>query len=163
MNGRQARLQRNGQHFNPTEPGLAEIRRLMFGDRFKSGYGLKDPAYMPLTPHEAAEYLFSQGATAWDKYHSAEELEGWIMAGPDIDELGPLDRSERCYDDVGRLVARWLLMRLRSVPEDSRLTVTFWEAMESIYPRMSTLSLSTAQREWARSAALRKRDELSDE
>jgi hypothetical protein len=155
MNGRQSRLQRNGQRFSPTDPGLAEIRRLLFGDRFKAGYGLKDPAYMPLTPHEAAQYIFSQGAKAWDKYHSAEELEAWIMAGPDVDELGPQDRSERWYDDAGRLVARWLLLRLRSVPEDARLTVTFWESMESIYPRMRTLSLSTAQREWARSAALR--------
>ena len=155
MNGRQARAQRNGERFNPTDPGLAEIRRLMFGDRFKAGYGLKDPAYMPLTPHEAAEYLFSQGVKTWDKYHSAEELEAYIMGAPLVDELGPPDRSERWYDDAGRLVARWLLMRLRAVPEEAKLAVTFWETMESIYPRMHGLSLSTAQREWARSAALR--------
>lgn len=152
---RAARQLRQNGSFNPSDPGLAAIRRLMFGDRFKAGYGLKDPAYMPLTPHEAANYIFSEGAKAWDKYHSAEELESYVLKGRDIDELGPADRSESWYDDSARVVARWLLMRLRSVPEDRKLTVTFWDAMESVYPRIRTLSLSTAQREWARSAALR--------
>jgi hypothetical protein len=131
------------------------MRRMLFGDRFRGGYGRKDPAYMPLTAHEGAEYLFSQGAKMWDKYHTADELEQWVEAAPDVDTLGPVKQTENYYDDAARLTAKWLLQRLRSVPEDLKLAATFWEVMESAYPRMRDLMLSTAQKQWARSAAMR--------
>lgn len=153
-NRRSRQLRHNGL-FQPTDPGLVDIRRLLFGDRFKAGFGLKDPAYMPLTAHEAAEYLFTQGVTMWDKHHSAEELEGWIEGAPDIDQLGPVKQTESYYDDAARLTAKWVLQRLRGVPADMQLAVTFWEVMESAYPRMRDLMLSTAQKQWARSAAMR--------
>ena len=147
-------VRRNGL-FQPTDPGLVDIRRLLFGDRFKAGFGRKDPAYMPLTAHEGAEYLFSNGQKMWDKRHSAEELEAWIAAAPNIDQVLPVEQTERFYDDSARLAARWILNRLRNVPDDVKLAATFWEVMESAYPRLASLMLSTAQRQWAHSAALR--------
>ena len=91
----------------------------------------------------------------WDKHHSAEELEAWVEAAPAVDQLGPVRQTESYYDDAARLTAKWLLQRLRAVPEDAQLSVTFWEVMESAYPRIPSLMLSTAQKSWARSAALR--------
>lgn len=155
MNGRAARAGRRAVDFATTDPGVADIRRLLFGDRFQAGFGLKDPAYMPLYPHEAAQYLFSQGARMWDKYHSAEELEQFIEQAPDYLQLGRDDSSERWYDDAARLAAKWMLGRIRSVPEDARLVVTWWDAMESAFPHIATMRMSTSQRNWARAAALR--------
>lgn len=155
MNGRQSRQLRQRQRFEPSDPAMVDIRRLLFGDRFKAGFGLKDPAYMPLTAHEGAEYLFSGGRRMWDKHHSAEELEAWIEAAPDVDQLGPVRQAEDFYDDAARLTAKWVLQRLRAVPDDMALVVTFWEVMESSYPRMAGLMLSSAQKQWARSAAMR--------
>ncbi len=139
----------------PSRRELEKISARIFGDRFKAGYGLKDPAYMPLYPHEAAAYLFSQGATMWDKLHSTEELEAYVDKAPDFEKLSPDDRSERRYDDAARLVAKWSLNRLRSVPAEAKLGVTFWEVMEGAYPHIAGLGLSTVQRVWARAAALR--------
>jgi hypothetical protein len=155
VNGRRARHLRLVDSFEPTDPGVAEIRAMLFGDRFKAGFGHKDPAYMPLTPHEAAAYLFSRGATRWDKYHSAEELEAYINQVPPVEQLGPDDRSERWYDNSCRLAAKWILGRLRAVPADARLVLTFWEEMESIFPHLVTFRLATAQQNWVRAAALR--------
>jgi hypothetical protein len=144
-----------GRRFRTTDPGVQEIARLLFGDRFKAGYGHRDPAYLPLTPHEAAAYLFSRGATPWDKYHSAEELEQYIQQAPPVEQLGSDDQSERWYDNSARLAAKWILGRLRAVPVDATLVVTFWEEMESIFPHIVTFRLSTAQQNWVRAAALR--------
>jgi hypothetical protein len=155
VNGRQARHLRLVERFDTTDPGVVEIRRLLFGDRFKAGFGHKDPAYMPLTPHEAAHYLFSKGRTPWDKYHSAEELESYINQAPPVEQLGADDRSERWYDNSARLAAKWILGRLRAVPEDAKLVVTFWAEMESIFPHIASWHLSTAQQNWVRAAALR--------
>jgi hypothetical protein len=155
VNGRAARAVRRIGDFKTSDPGVAEIRRLLFGDRFQAGFGRRDPAYMPLYPHEAAQYLFSRGAQMWDKHHSAEELEQFIDQAPPFEQLGHNDQGERWYDDSARLVAKWILSRLRAVPEEARLVVTFWESMESAYPHIADLQLSTAQQNWARAAALR--------
>ncbi len=137
----------------PSNRELEKIQHRIFGDRFKAGVGLKDPAYMPLFPHEAAEYLF--GRKPWDKHNSAADLEAYVSSAPAIDQLPPADRSEQRYDDAARLAAKWILERLRVMPSEAKLAVTFWETMTSVYPRMVELSLSTAQQRWAQSAALR--------
>ena len=139
----------------PSEPQFAEIRRQLFGDRFKGGYGLKDPAYMPLYPHEAANYIFSQGRKPWDRFHSAEDLEKFIDQAPDFEQLPPADGSEKWYDDSARLVAKWITGRLFAMPTERELAATFWEVMESAFPHIRSLPLSTLQKQWARSAALR--------
>jgi hypothetical protein len=155
VNGRAARDMRQAAAFVASDPYLADARRLLFGDRFKAGFGLKDPAYMPLYPHEYALYVYSQGHQMWDKYHSCEELEAFIQKAPAIELLGVDDRSERWYDDAARLAAKWIFGRLLSVPDDRKLEVTFWEVMEGCYPHITTMRLSTAQKVWSRGAALR--------
>lgn len=155
MNGERARVFRQAGRFATTVPGLAEIRTILFGERFRAGFGLRDPAYMPLHAHEAAEYRFSRGQKMWDKYHSAEELEAYIDQAPDIDMVGVDDNSQRWYDDAARLAAKWIKNRIRVVPAEARLVVTFWAEMESVFPRLAGLRLSTAQREWATAAAFR--------
>ncbi len=139
----------------PSGPAFLEMRRALFGDRFKGGFGLKDPAYMPLFPHEAADYIFSQGAKMWDKHHSAEELEKFIDQAPDFEQLPRNDGGQRWYDDSARLAAKWITGRLYIVPLERELTVTFWDVMESAFPHIRTMALSTLQRSWTRSAALR--------
>jgi len=156
MNGRQARHLRQVDDFEATDGGgWQEIREQLFGDRFKAGYGHNDPAYMPLHPHEHAEYLFSQGRQMWDRNHSCAELELYIEQAPAWEQLGADDRSERWYDDSCRLAAKWILARLRAVPEEAKLVITFWEHMESCFPHLVTCHLSTAQKVWVRAAALR--------
>ena len=152
MNGRQARAQR---HLEGQYPELEHMRRQLFGDRFKAGFGLRDPAYLPLFPHEYAQYLYSQGQKMWDKNHSCEELESFIDKAPPIELLGRDDRSERWYDDSARLAAKWILNRLRMVPSERLLEVTFWETMEATFPHVASMMLSTAQKVWVRGAALR--------
>lgn len=131
------------------------MRSQLFGDRFKGGFGLKDPAYMPLFPHEAADYLMSQGQKRWDKMHSAADLELFIELAPPVENIGPDDRSQSRYDDAARCAARMVLSRLRAVPEERGLSTTFWQVMESVYPAIRRLGLSTIQRDWIRSATLR--------
>ena len=139
----------------PTDANFVAIRRMLFGDRFQAGFGLRDPAYMPLHPHEYAEYIYSQGKKMWDRFHSCEELEQFIDQAPAFELLGRDDRSERWYDDSARLAAKWILGRLRAVPGERQLVVTFWETMESIFPHIAEMNLSTAQKVWVRGAALR--------
>jgi len=147
-------MRANG-HFATSDPQLAEIRRRLFGDRFKAGFGLKDPAYLPLFPHEAANYIMSGGRRMWDKHHSAAELEKYIDQAPDYEQLGRNDGSERWYDDAARLAAKWIAGRLYAVPLERELTVTFWEVMESAFPHLRSMQLSTIQKEWTRSSVLR--------
>lgn len=134
---------------------MAGLRVALFGDRFKGGFGRRDPAYMPLFPHEAAEYLMSSGQKMWDKHNSAGDLEKFIDQAPDVEKVGPDDQSERRYDDAARCAAKMVLSRLRAVPEERGLTVSFWSTMESVYPAITRLHLSTIQRDWAHSAVLR--------
>lgn len=155
MNGRQARRQRDAAEFVPTDRGMLKVRELLFGERFHAGFGRNDPAYMPLTAHDQALFLFSANVTAWDKYHSAADLETFVQGAPDVEQLGPEDGSERWYNDSARLAAKWILQRLLAVPEDAGLELSFWPVMESAYPHLVSFRLSTSQREWARHAALR--------
>lgn len=155
MNGRTAREQRRALEFIASDPTIADVRRALFGERFKAGFGLKDPAYMPLFPHEYAHYIYSQGRDMWDKWHSCEELEAFVQKAPAIEQLGSDDRSERWYDDAARLAAKWIFGRLLSVPDDRKLEVTFWEVMEGSFPHIARMHLSTAQKVWVRGAALR--------
>ena len=154
-NGRSSREARRAAQLVPSDADFERTRRLLFGDRFKGGFGLRDPAYMPLYPHEFAKYLYSDGRVMWDKNHSAEDLEGFVDQAPAWELLGRDDRSERWYDDSSRLAAKWILNRLRSVPSERQLQVTFWETMESVHPHIADMQLSTAQKVWARGAALR--------
>lgn len=131
------------------------MREKLFGSRFQGGFGLSDPAYMPLFPHEAAAYLLSSGEKHWDRMHSAEDLEQFIDSAPAVDQLGPHDESERWYDDSARSAARMILARLRAVPAEQKLVVTFWETMLATFPAIAHLQLSTIQRDWIRSAAFR--------
>ena len=155
MNGRAARLIRSNGHFKTSDPALAELRVALFGDRFRGGFGRSDPAYMPLFPHEAAAYLMSRGQQRWDRHASAAELEQFIESAPDPSKVRPDDGSEARYDDAARCAAKMVLSRLRAVSEERGLTTTFWQAMESAYPALRRLQLSTIQRDWARSAVLR--------
>jgi hypothetical protein len=155
MNGRAARQLRANGRFEPSDRAFAEVRRSLFGDRFKGGFGLKDPAYMPLYPHEAADYMFSQGRKMWDRFHSAADLEKFIDQAPAIEQLGPNGGGEQWYDDSARLVAKWVTGRIFMVPQERELRATFWEVMSSAFPHIPRLGLSTLQLDWARSAALR--------
>lgn len=158
MNGRAARKQRNARHFETSQPALKLVREQLFGSRFQGGFGLADPAYLPLFPHEAAAYLMSGGAKRWDRMHSAEDLEAFIAGARDVDELRALEldrQGEGWYDESARCAAKMILARLRAVPEEQKLVVTFWESMLSTFPRMAGLDLSTIQRDWIRSAVFR--------
>lgn len=155
MNGRAARQQRALHIFEPSQPALKQVREQLFGTRFQGGFGLADPAYMPLFPHEAAAYLMSAGDKRWDHMHSAEDLEQFIDSAPAVDQLGRRDESERWYDDSARSAARMILARLRAVPAEQKLVVTFWETMLSTFPAIAHLQLSTIQRDWVRAAAFR--------
>jgi len=155
MNGRLSRQLRHNGHFDPSQPELKRVREQLFGSRFQGGFGLADPAYVPLFPHEAAAYLMSGGAKRWDRMHSAEDLANFLKQAPDVDQLGPHDDSERWYDDSARSAAKLILARLRAVPEEQKLVVTFWETMNSTFPAVANLHLSTIQHDWIRSAVFR--------
>lgn len=131
--------------------------RLLFGDRFKAGYGLADPAGIPLTPHEHAEYVYTAGQIMWDKHHSAADLEQYISGAPDWEELQliPDKNGEHWYDNAARLAAKWILARVRAVPDELKLVVTFRSEMEAIMPRIADMHLSTAQWIWCEGAVRR--------
>ena len=155
MNGRLSRQLRHNGLFDPSQPELKRVREQLFGSRFQGGFGLADPAYVPLFPHEAAAYLMSRGEKRWDKMHSAEDLAAFIDQAPAVDQLGAHDESERWYDDSARSAAKLILERLRAVPAEQKLVVTFWETMNSTFPAVAGLHLSTIQRDWIRSAVFR--------
>ena len=155
MNGRVSRQLRHNGLFDPSQPELKRVREQLFGSRFQGGFGLTDPAYVPLFPHEAAAYLMSQGVKRWDKMHSAEDLANFIDQAPAVDQLRAHDDSERWYDDSARSAAKLILERLRAVPAEQKLVVTFWETMNSTFPAVAGLHLSTIQRDWIRSAVFR--------
>lgn len=158
MNGRLARQQRRDRTFETSQPALKLVREQLFGSRFQGGFGLADPAYLPLFPHEAAAYLMSSGSKQWDKMHSAEDLEQFIDQARDVDELRALevDRAgELWYDETARCAAKVILARLRAVPAEQKLVVTFWESMLATFPGLAWLQLTTIQRDWIRSAVFR--------
>lgn len=134
------------------------MREQLFGSRFQGGFGLADPAYIPLFPHEAAAYLMSSGAKRWDRMHSAEDLEAFVAGARDPDQLRALELvpgEEAWYDETARCAAKLILARLRAVPSEQHLVVTFWETMHALFPSIAGLQLSTIQRDWIRSAVFR--------
>lgn len=117
----------------------------------RRGLRLQDPAYVADTPHDM--WYAMQRSERFRSTRSAEELEAWVRAAPELEatlQRGTLQRER--YDDLGRLLAKAILEHYGRHPQDVRLTEVLQREVRKDHPRL-TAEVSTPQWLWALAAA----------